>query len=185
MFLSESRIRSAGSSASKQIGFGIVLTFLWLVGLFSVITDDPNARTHGSSTLSMIAVDLAMLLLSLFLLFVGINKKKTISKAKKLANIFDGDEDGVLIPSETAVLMGMPEHKFMSLFDKCIAREYIINASLNNENGIRILLTRNENKSADTECLKCPECGASTDVRKGYSGKCQYCGSPLERKNET
>ena len=180
MFISNTKISIARVSSSIQVVLGGFLAFIWSVGL-SVIFDDPIQRTLHSSDLSLIAVDVIMLALSLLLLLLGIKKKILISNAKKLSNIFEGDKDGVVNVKEISSLMGMPEDKFMKFFDVLVKRGYIKNASLNNENGLCILLTREGDADPEIEYLKCPDCGATTSVRKGYSGKCQYCGSPLKK----
>ena len=181
MFLNKTRIASAKVSSSIQFIFGGLLMFFSVVGIIGVIMGDKSDKSQSSPDAGAIGVGLFILLLSALLFLLGLIKKMNITKAKKLSNIFEGDKDGIVNIKETATLMGMPEHKFMSLFDSLITKGYIRNASLNNENGLCILLTREGEASPELEYLKCPDCGATTPVRKGYSGKCQFCGSPLNK----
>ncbi len=180
MFISKNKIAAAKVSSTIQLAIGSFFAFFWIVGIFAVIPEDHAKRKYGSSTESMIAIDLVMLAITAIILFFGIRKKILISKAKKIANIFEGDTDGILPIQPTALLMGMNELKFMILFDKCISKGFIINSSLNNENGVCIVLTREGKHDPELVYIKCPGCGGTTAVRKGYSGSCRFCGSPLE-----
>ena len=181
MFLNKARIASAKASATIQLIFGGLLTFFSVVGMIGVIMGDESDKSKNSPDAGAIAVGFFILALSVLLIVLGLIKKMNITKAKKLSNIFEGDKDGIVNIKETAKLMGMPEHKFMSFFDSLIIKGYIRNASLNNENGLCILLTREGEADPELEYHKCPDCGATTPVRKGYSGKCQFCGSPLNK----
>lgn len=182
MFLNKARIASAKASATIKIVFGVLLLFFSVVGIIGICTDKKSSSSPDAGT---VTVGIVIMVLAALLVLLGFLKKKKIAKAKKLSNIFEGDKDGIINIKETAALMGMPEYKFMKLFDDFVTNGYIRNASLNNENGLCILLTREGEADPEMEYLKCPDCGATTPVRKGYSGKCQFCGSPLERKNET
>ncbi len=178
MFLNKTRIASGKASATIKIVIGVLLLFFSVVGIIGLCMDEKSSKSPDAGA---ITVGIVIMLLGFLLIFFGVLKNVNISDAKRLSNIFEGDDDGIVDVEKTAKLMGMTKNQFIVKFNKYICNGYIRNASLSNENGLCILLTREGEASPELEYLKCPDCGATTPVRKGYSGKCQFCGSPLNK----
>lgn len=178
MFISKSK-----TSFSSLIGILLCLVggghaLFWFLGVIMTLTGEIDSLDNDVTTA---VISLFISLVGAFAVYIGIRKIRFVSKAKMLDNIFRGDMDGEIPLSRIALLMGMSDDDFFRLFHKLISKGYIINASLNNEGGnFRIVLNGGTSQNVQYIVVKCADCGAGITVRKGFVGKCNFCGSDVK-----
>ncbi len=150
----------------------------WFLGVILSLTGEIDPL---DTVLSAALLSLAMASLGGLIFFLGFLKIRLANKAKMLDNIFRGDKDGIIPIKNIATLMAMTEMRFVKLFKKLVAKRYIINASLNNEDGeMSIVLNGGKTKNVEYVVVQCRGCGASNTVRKGFVGKCSFCNSDIK-----
>ncbi len=175
---------SKGKTAFSSF-IGLVLCLIggstaafWFLGVILSLTGEIEAT---NSRIGDALMSLAITLVGVLITYFGVQKIRLVNKAKMLDNIFRGDIDGEISVSRISVLMGMSDADFIKLFKKLIAKGYIINASLNNEDEMfRIVLNGGTTKNVEYTVVKCDGCGGSNSVRKGFVGKCTFCGSDIK-----
>lgn len=175
---------SKGKTAFSSF-IGLVLCLIggstaafWLLGVILSITGEIEAT---NSRIGDALMSLAIALIGVLITYFGVSKIRLVNKTKMLDNIFRGDFDGEITVNKTAVLMGMSDADFIKLFKKLIAKGYLVNASLNNENGnFRIVLNGGKTQNVEYVVVKCDGCGGSNSVRKGFVGKCTFCGNDIK-----
>ena len=176
-------ISKAKTAFSSLIGLALCLfgggtAAFWFLGVILSITGEIEAT---NSRVGDAMMSLAIALIGVLITYFGVRKIRFVNKAKMLDNIFRGDFDGEVPLGRVAVLMGMSEADFLKLFKKLISKGYTINASLNNENGnFRIVLNGGKTQNVEYVIVKCEGCGASNSVRKGFVGKCNFCGNDIK-----
>lgn len=157
--------------------FGGSITLFWFLGVILSLAGKVETLDNITGAL----LSLSFTLVGILITYLGIKKIRLANKAKILDNIFRGDIDGEVTLSKIAVLMGMSDAKFFKLFQKLVAKGYTINASLNNDGEeLRIVLNGGNTKNIEYIVVKCEGCGASVSVRKGFVGKCKFCGNDIK-----
>jgi len=153
----------------------------WFLAVILSITGEIEATNSRAGDALM---SLFIALIGSLITYIGVRKIRFVNKAKMLDSIFCGDMDGEIPISNAAILMGMSEADFVKLFSKLVSKGYIINAHFNNEVGEcglpRIVLNSSTAKNVEYVVVRCPGCGASNSIRKGFVGKCNFCGNDIK-----
>lgn len=149
---------------------GIGLCFSAMNGNYTVMRED-EIESHLAAYIAFVIVPGAFLIWA-------VKNLRLAGKAYKFNTFFEGDPDGVLSVEKTAVLFGMPVHKFVDVFDKLLKKGYLKNCTLENPDNPVISLN-NGADSADEkfDIVHCPSCGAPNKVKIGFVDECRYCGS--------
>lgn len=178
MFISKAKTSFSGFIGIILCLFGGGNAGFWFLGIILALTGEID--TDGSAV-DEFSLSLTICAISVLILLWGIRKIRLINKAKMLDNIFRGDKDGEIPVKNVATLMAMSEEKFVKLFKKLVAKRYIANASLNNENGaVSIVLNGGKTKNVEYVVMQCQGCSASNTIRKGFVGKCSFCNSDIK-----
>lgn len=123
-----------------------------------------------------------------YCIYHSVTRKKLISKFKEYVGILDGDPENSLCSIKAAT--GEDISLIKKNVRKMIKRGYFFNAVIdeddnklliNKESVFEILARKAElGKVENIKVVKCPSCGASTEVYKGMTARCSYCGSAIE-----
>lgn len=178
MYLSKSKIIFSNIISSVLLLVSIPFVFLGIVGFlmdfFKFLGEnDMEVKRELRQSLG-IAVGILMFFGTI--LIISLKRFNIAGKANKFNNVFENDTDGVIPLSSVSVIFGLTEDKFIKLFDKMIKKGYIINCYIEYNDTPRIMI---KNVSEQLVAVKCPNCGASNNIKVGQSGICEYCHSKI------
>ncbi|MGN0676627.1 MAG: hypothetical protein ACI4K5_02675 [Ruminococcus sp.] len=179
MYLSKGKIIFSNIISSVMLLISCPFVFIGIVGFlmdffkFLGETDTGIKRELRQS----LGVAVGILLFFGTILIISLKRFQLAGKANKFNHIFENDTDGVILMSSVSVIFGIQENKFIKLFDKMIKKGYIVNCYIEYNDTPRIILA---NQSEQLVAVKCPNCGASNNIKAGQSGICEYCHSEIQ-----
>lgn len=94
------------------------------------------------------------------------------------------DQDGVIPASSLMRMLGTKtEDRAVKTLDSLIGKGYIAGCTVSYDQGARVILTRRGENVVDFKTIVCPDCGAKTEVRVGFTNRCQHCGRIIDAKS--
>lgn len=119
------------------------------------------------------------------LLIIPIVNLSICGLANKFNNLFETDADGIVLLEYASRVFRVDEKVLSRKFDKVVSKGFLSNCSLGEHNGQSVFILNNGAKNHEDryEVVKCPNCGAFSQIRTGFSQSCSFCGGPLKSTN--
>lgn len=113
--------------------------------------------------------------------YKGIKLGKLMDLAKRYNSIFECDRDGTVTLSELTKQTGKPSGVMLSEIELLLSKGFLCGCTLQKKCNPCVILADGiaDMEGAAFVNALCPVCGATTRIRSGSSGKCEYCGSPI------
>ncbi len=179
MYLSKVKIIFSNIVSSVLLLISSFFIFIGIIGffieLFGFLGASNSEDRSGWGQGLGIAVGVLLFFGSMFV--ISLARFRFAGKANKFNNVFENNRDGEIPLSSASGMFGITEKKFKKLFDRMIKKGYLVNCYIEYSGIPRIIL---KNISEQFVALKCPNCGASNNIKKGQTGICEYCHSEIE-----
>ena len=168
------RLRTVISKIYKIIGG--ILTAIFAFGVIGGLIRYTDALRQ------YLPVYIVFLIPSVYLLSRGFLIQKQINAARQYETVFSADRDGLVTVREIAELTGKQEADVMKELNKLFQNKYFHDCSLQHNGTAGVILpdAAKGDQGAGFVTVRCDNCGASTRLRAGSIGRCQYCGAPIK-----
>lgn len=175
MYLDKKKIVREKRSVRIQLVPAALLCLFWGAGTLWGITDY-NGMRDGME------VYVIFLILSLVWLYTCLRRRARLDAASRYAAAFSGDRDGEIPLEELARMLKKDSAAVEKELHWLVERGCLIHCGFVTEGVEKIVLKGAPGKEGGFVSLECPHCGGSNVLRRGGTGKCEYCGSYLSAR---
>lgn len=173
------------TKTEKTIKVQLILGGFMVFGSLGVILDSVFnlGITEEKVALKLLPIYVVILLAFAYVLFRGIQNSMLVSAARTYSKIFLEDKDGIVTQEELCNGRHKESYAVKKELETLFKRLFLIKCSLSSDGNRFSVVLQNanvtENRGFDFIVVKCESCGASSRVRQGSSGRCDYCGSAI------
>lgn len=172
MYTSEKKMKGSARSGKAQLICGILGLVIFGAGLISGFSD-PELGQHR-------IIYIILLLPFLWLLWQGIGKRRLREAARRYNSLFQGDADGYLPLAQVSAQTGRSTAQVIKDIETLLRKGYLQGCALELGDRPQVVLQGAGGTPAQTQAVKCPNCGAVNTKRQGFSCTCAYCGTPID-----
>lgn len=176
-YLSPKGMARARSRKSIMTVAGGILTVFFAAGVLMAAMDYSGLRSN-------LPVYVILLVPSALLFYRGLRTGILARQANRYNSIFECDQDGVVTIHELTAQTGKTAPAVLSEVEQLLEKGYLCNCSLQRNGQPCVILSAGTTDEAGSAFVNvvCEKCGATTRIRAGSSGRCEYCGSALNSK---
>ena len=162
--------RKAGKGFKVWLTVGIISGLSTLGGIMQFGTEEED--------LVLTIITGCLTVLSIIFIVLNILKKNKLTKAERISNVFENDQDGTMTIAEIANATHMPkadmEKNILWFMNKGILK----NCRFDDKDTNRIHLIDVTNaKTNEFVLIHCQACGTTVQTRPGQAVKCPSCGT--------
>ena len=177
----EIRYKSRGVAAAQRgkskflMIFGAVFGFIWAFGAVGGIANYKDLREG-------LPLYILMLIPHVWMFWRGIVAGRLADAATQYESIFTTDRDGIVTMDELTKQRGKSPEAILKELDEIFKKGYFNNCTLQKGQNPCVIIrgaARDDERGIGFVEVKCESCGGTTRIRAGSSGKCDYCGSPI------
>ena len=177
MYLAKDKLDRDAAKNRRRLFWTIVMTAFFALSTFWAITDYEGLR-------SGLSVYAAFLVLGLFLLARAAADRRRLNMASTYAAAFADSRKPELPLQDLAESLGKSGAEAEKELNWLLDKGYLTDCSVLPGPAPRVVLGRFHDPEADFVVEECPHCGANVKVRRGRSGRCEYCGSTVWEKEQ-
>ena len=172
VYLDKEKLRRGAAGTKLRLIGAIVLTAFFALATFWGLIDYEGLR-------SGLDVYAAFLALGLVLLTLSVTAHRRLGSAQAYAAAFSGSRKADLPLTELAENLRKNSATVEKELRWLLKKGYLTDCRLAMDTVPRIVLDKVPDPDADYVTVECPHCGAGVRLRKGRSGKCEYCGGQV------
>lgn len=174
MYLNKAKMAASTRTAKFQMVFGVIFLVFFGFGIVGGLLDYSEGMRDG------LLVYIVLVLPFIWLIYLSVQKKKMREMAMRLNQSFSADADGN-IPAGALVEITKSKNELQAVntVEKLIGKGYLCNCAVEYSAPIRIVLYKNSADGNGYTTITCPNCGASTEKRVGFSSFCPFCNSKI------
>ena len=162
--------RKAGKGFKIWLTLGIIFGLATLGGISQYGTEEGDLVT----TIIFGVITVA----SIVFIILNVLKKNKLTKAERISNIFENDQDGTMTIAEIANAIHMPKAELEKNMLWFMNKGVLKNCRFDDKDTNRIHLTDVTNaKTNEFVLIHCQACGATVQTRPGQAVKCPSCGT--------
>ena len=174
MYLNKELKYDMERKAGKHFKIWLVVGIIFGLAAFGMISD--YGKEEFDMTLLIISAGLTAL--SIIFIILNILKKNKITKAERISNVFENDQDGTMTIAEIANAVHMSKDKLEKDILWFMNKGILKNCRFDDKDTNRIHLTDVTNaKTNEFVLIHCQACGATVQTRPGQAVKCPSCGT--------
>ncbi len=182
MYLDKEKLLRASARARRQMIWGIVLTAFFGLATYWGLVDHEGLRDG-------LDVYLLCLIPSLLLLGLGLFRRGRLGSAQAYSTALSASGKSEMLVTELSASVGKTSAAVSKELRWLIAKGYVVDCSFAVDGVEKIVLnaapavqSRNAAPAFAFVTVECPNCGASNSLRRGSTGRCEYCGGQIVGK---
>ena len=156
----------------RTVSGGCLTVFFLLSTVMALANYSPEIRRG-------LLVYVGLLISSVLLLLLGLRDGRDLSLVCRYNDIFCGDQDGVVHLSELTETTGKQAGQLLGELERLFRLGVFQGCTLRQGSNPAVLLANAGANENGFIMVTCPQCGASSRIRAGTSGRCDYCGGAL------
>lgn len=177
-YIYKDKMKDTVQKAKKQMIAGVALLVLGIFGCTAV------KAPEGEGTSYLFIYVFFMLVPGILLVLLSIRNRRINELVRRLNQLFSADSDGVIDNADLMRITGIRQpERAVKKIDWLIGKGYIAGCTVSYDQGARVILTRRGENVVDFKTIVCPDCGAKTEVRVGFTNRCQHCGRIIDAKS--
>ncbi len=173
MYLDKAKLLKGSAKARRQTIGGIALTAFFGFAVCGALAGEGKLQEH-------LSVYLFCLLASLLLLCSGFLSRRRLDSAQAYSAALSASRKSELLISELSGSVGKSSGQVSKELRWLIAKGYVTNCSFAVDGVEKVVLNNVPESRGEFIVVECPHCGAGNSIRRGASGRCEYCGGQIK-----